>query len=79
MPGKSGGLNPSVRVKVQWHTLSRWFANVEIYICLFVAFGCSVTQDLARLGERAERPPFLELGRSYAGVVGLLDRDVSLF
>ena len=25
--------------KVQWHTLSRWFANVEIYICLFVAFG----------------------------------------
>jgi hypothetical protein len=24
--------------KVQWHTLSRWFANVEIYICLFVAF-----------------------------------------
>ena len=26
-------------LKVQWHTLSRWFANVEIYICLFVAFG----------------------------------------
>ena len=25
--------------EVQWHTLSRWFANVEIYICLFVAFG----------------------------------------
>ena len=25
--------------KVQWHTLSRWIANVEIYICLFVAFG----------------------------------------
>jgi hypothetical protein len=25
--------------KVQWHTLSRWFANVEVYICLFVAFG----------------------------------------
>src|ERR1700745_705375 len=26
-------------VKVQWHTLSWWFANIEIYICLFVAFG----------------------------------------
>ncbi len=26
-------------LKVQWHTLSRWFANVEINVCLFVAFG----------------------------------------
>ena len=25
--------------KVQWHTLSRWFANVEIKVRLFVAFG----------------------------------------
>ena len=24
--------------KVQWHTLSRWFANVEIKVRLFVAF-----------------------------------------
>ena len=27
------------RSKVQWHTLSRWFANVEIDVRLFVAFG----------------------------------------
>jgi len=26
-------------LKVQWHTLSRWFANVEIKVRLFVAFG----------------------------------------
>jgi hypothetical protein len=26
-------------LKVQRHTLSRWFANVEIKVCLFVAFG----------------------------------------
>jgi hypothetical protein len=25
--------------KVQWHTLSEWFANVEIKVRLFVAFG----------------------------------------
>ena len=25
--------------EVQWHTLSRWFANVEIKVRLFVAFG----------------------------------------
>jgi hypothetical protein len=25
--------------KVQWHTLSRWFVNVEIKVRLFVAFG----------------------------------------
>jgi hypothetical protein len=25
--------------KVQWHTLSRWFANVEIDVRLLVAFG----------------------------------------
>jgi hypothetical protein len=25
--------------KVQWHTLSGWFANVEIKVRLFVAFG----------------------------------------
>ncbi|MBB5061600.1 hypothetical protein HDF16_006336 [Granulicella aggregans] len=24
--------------KVEWHTLSRWFANVEIKVRLFVAF-----------------------------------------
>ena len=23
------------RFKVQWHNLSRWFANVEIKVCLF--------------------------------------------
>ena len=27
------------RFKVQWHTLGRWFANVEIDVRLFVAFG----------------------------------------
>ena len=26
-------------LKVQWHTLSRWFANVEIDVRLLVAFG----------------------------------------
>ena len=26
-------------LKVEWHTLSRWFANVEIDVRLFVAFG----------------------------------------
>jgi hypothetical protein len=26
-------------VKVQWHALSRWFANFEINVCLLVAFG----------------------------------------
>jgi hypothetical protein len=26
-------------LKVQWHTLSRWFANVEINVCLLVPFG----------------------------------------
>ncbi|RZU43690.1 hypothetical protein BDD14_5387 [Edaphobacter modestus] len=26
-------------LKVQWHTLSRWFANLEIKVRLFVAFG----------------------------------------
>ena len=26
-------------LKVQWHTLSRWFANVEIDVRLFMAFG----------------------------------------
>jgi hypothetical protein len=26
------------RFKVQWHALSRWFANVEIKVRLFVAF-----------------------------------------
>jgi hypothetical protein len=26
-------------LKVQWHTLSRWFANVEIKVRLFIAFG----------------------------------------
>jgi hypothetical protein len=25
--------------KVKWHTLSRWFVNVEIDVCLLVAFG----------------------------------------
>jgi hypothetical protein len=50
MPAKSGfeqvhaldGIRSSILpggFKVQWHSLSRWFANVEIYICLFVAFG----------------------------------------
>ena len=26
-------------LKIQWHTLSRWIANVEIKVRLFVAFG----------------------------------------
>ena len=45
-PGERGDAGPADLAgncsdgrEVQWHTLSRWFANVEIYICLFVAFG----------------------------------------
>ena len=33
-------------LKVQWHTLSRWFANVEIKIRLFVAFGVLLSPQL---------------------------------
>jgi transposase-like protein len=32
--------------KVQWHTLSRWFTNVEINVCLFVAFGMLLSPQL---------------------------------
>ena len=46
--------------KVQWHTLSRWFANVEIYICLFVAFGVLLSpqyqQKRRKLGKDNLRP-----------------------
>jgi hypothetical protein len=46
--------------EVQWHTLSRWFANVEIYICLLVAFGVLLSpqnqQKRRKLGEDNLRP-----------------------
>jgi hypothetical protein len=47
-------------LKVQPHTLSRWFANVEIYIYLFVAFGVLLSpqnqQKRRKLGKDNLRP-----------------------
>jgi hypothetical protein len=32
--------------KFKWHTLSRWFANVEIKVRLFVAFGVLLSPQI---------------------------------
>jgi hypothetical protein len=46
--------------KVQWHTLTRWFANVEIKVRLFVAFGVLLSpqyqQKRRKLRENNLRP-----------------------
>jgi hypothetical protein len=46
--------------KVQWHTLSRWFANVEIKVRLFVTFGVLLSpqyqQKRRKLGKDNFRP-----------------------
>ena len=47
--------------EVQWHTLSRWFANVEIYICLFVAFGVLLSPQRRKFRKHALRPVDLRM------------------
>jgi hypothetical protein len=47
-------------LKVQWHTLSPWFANVEIKVRLFVSFGVLLSpqyqQERRKLGKDNLRP-----------------------
>jgi hypothetical protein len=46
--------------QVQWHTLSRWFTNIEIKVRLFVAFGVLLSpqyqQKRRKLGKNNLRP-----------------------
>ena len=42
------------RLKVQWHTLSRWFANVEIKVRLLVGLGGAALATIP--AEAAETP-----------------------
>src|ERR1700722_7430872 len=66
--------------KVQWHTLSRWFANVEIDLRLFVAFGMLLSPQDQGFTHTETRPKgsFLPLRVDRLAALEHLDEGLDL-